>query len=366
MPTVLISRCMEARMSEKVTLSKQNRIPGIDFIRIVCAIGIIIHHYSCHSVGSYKPLTVYANGNAGFIVVQVFFMVSGLVLYHNYPKVERPGVFYYKRFISMFPAFYLAFAAFYMDNVFRTGKVFYLGHPLKLLETLIGMDGYLYYRDPGNYYILGEWFLGAIIILYLLYPMLAWLIDKSMPVAVILVAGLYLFFLSTDFWVIAHERNMISCLLAFFIGIVFGKYKALFLEKRYVWLGALVVAVVVANVPLPGKENLWMHVMSASSFLVLQRIGSFVERITVKGKSVGASVCAELGGLGYCIFLLQHQLIVRMQAVYNPVKPLGIWLWMLVTTIVVVIYAKCLSVVTNALTTSRPVKWLEGRMIRKG
>lgn len=41
-----------------------------------------------------------------------------------------------------------------------------------MLLSLLGMDGYFQYRGP-NYYLIGEWFFGAIVFLYILYPLFA-------------------------------------------------------------------------------------------------------------------------------------------------------------------------------------------------
>lgn len=75
----------------------KEKILGIEFVRAVCAIGIIIYHYFCHSVGDFKFLFKTANSDWGSMFVTAFFVISGAVLYYNYPKVESLRVFYYKR-----------------------------------------------------------------------------------------------------------------------------------------------------------------------------------------------------------------------------------------------------------------------------
>ena len=150
---------------------KPSRIPAIAFIRAICAIGIIAFHVSCYTAPeAVKLLHTYANGNWGSIFVGIFFLISGGVLYLNYPSAANLKSFYYKRWKAIFPMFYVTWLYYYLNAVIAAGTPFYNGSPWTLLLTAVGLDGYLAYRIPG-YYIVGEWFLGAIVLLYCLYPL---------------------------------------------------------------------------------------------------------------------------------------------------------------------------------------------------
>lgn len=59
------------------------RLPGIDFTRIVCAIGIIMFHFACHSNCDYKILFYTKNGGYGSILVATFFVISGCTIYYR-------------------------------------------------------------------------------------------------------------------------------------------------------------------------------------------------------------------------------------------------------------------------------------------
>ena len=61
------------------------KIKSFNFIKSICAIGIIIFHFSCYLVNTkFKPFYYFHNGNWGSTFVTVFFIVSGALLYHNY------------------------------------------------------------------------------------------------------------------------------------------------------------------------------------------------------------------------------------------------------------------------------------------
>ena len=157
---------------------KNERILGIEFTRALCAIGIIIYHYFGLSAGTFKFLYTTANDDWGNMFVTTFFCISGAVLYYNYPKVNSYKTFYFKRWKSIFPAFYLAYLLFYAFTSFQQHNLFYAGNPIKFIFTILGLDGFFLYRI-GTYYQVGEWFLGAIILLYVLYPFLSICFNKN-------------------------------------------------------------------------------------------------------------------------------------------------------------------------------------------
>ena len=104
------------------------------------------------------------------------------------------------------------------------------GHWIKFIYTIIGLDGYLYYRIK-TYFILGEWFLGAIIIIYILYPLLLMLIYKKILLFyLILIFGYYLM-LQTNLFIMKNEINIITCISSFYFGIITIKYKKIFMDK---------------------------------------------------------------------------------------------------------------------------------------
>lgn len=139
----------------------KKHIYEIDFLRTICCIGIVIYHFACHTNSNLSILTNTSNSNVGSIIVTVFFMISGFSLYHNNKEISSLKTFYWKRFKSIFPSFWLCWFIFYVINVIKVRTPFYAGNPLKLLLTLIGQDGYTQQRIV-NYYTVGEWFFRGI------------------------------------------------------------------------------------------------------------------------------------------------------------------------------------------------------------
>ena len=184
------------RNKEYNFINEKKRIKGIIFTRACCCIGIIIFHYFSYSKGNFKFLYNTANSSFGFLFVTSFFCLSGAVLYYNHGKIKSIKIFYYKRWKSIFPSYYLCYIYFYFKYAMRFRKLFFKGHWSKLFLTLIGLDGYLFYFKFKTYYLIGEWFLGAIIILYIIYPLLSWLMHKNIIIFNSIIIILYFLMLS--------------------------------------------------------------------------------------------------------------------------------------------------------------------------
>jgi peptidoglycan/LPS O-acetylase OafA/YrhL len=114
-------------MSQTVRLSStKNRLYSFDFLRVLCAIGIIVFHFSCEldKTVDNKVLYFYANGSWGNTIVNVFFLISGAMLYYNNSEIKSLKTFYYKRIKSIFPMFYIAFILFYLLSAIKSKNVF--------------------------------------------------------------------------------------------------------------------------------------------------------------------------------------------------------------------------------------------------
>lgn len=335
--------------------TKGGRLLECDFIRAVCAIGIILYHCACYSAAeNYYFLPPLSNGNWGNTLVTIFFVLSGAMLYRNNQKIDSLGRFFYKRWKSLFPMFYIAFLGFYLLNVVRLGSFFYAGDPKLLLLSLIGMDGYLAGVIP-NYYILGEWFLGAIIILYLLYPVVLWVFKRFDWVLTILLIALFLFQAHTDIFFIDGFTNIISCLVSFEIGMLIMKYQLW--ENKIVVVLSFVGTVIMACIKLPFNQSLASHILGICLFFVLFYAGKIMKVGPVR-KAV-----TIVSDLSYPIFLLQHLVIWHVLSRINPVTTWKVFIVEIGIIGIVIVGAKLLQLVSNFILKSKPYKKLEGSLI---
>ena len=276
------------------------------------------------------------------------------MLYYNNPTISSLKSFYYKRFKSIFPMFYIAFFIMYMIKAIYTHDFLYGGNPVKLLLTLFGLDGYFLYLIP-NYYLIGEWFLGAIVLLYAIYPVLLKAFNKSVRITTLLAFGLYATVFIPDLYKIDARCNLFSCLISFVLGMVLMKYRSIWHKKAVVFLVSLFVSVVIIFVKIDFiHENICNHLLAFSLFFVLSYIGELI----MKNK-VCLKVFGELSGLSYAIFLIQHIVINFALKFYMPTNDLLAVCLLLAIIAITIVFAKLLTLVNNKLLKSPIIKKLD-------
>lgn len=114
----------------------------------------------------------------GMLGVGMFVIVSGYALMISTERQQSLLYFAKKRFLAIFPLFWTAYILTVMSSYLYYGALPHHANPWTLLLSFIGMDGFLRYRIE-NYYLVGEWFIGMILILYTMFPILKWMILKN-------------------------------------------------------------------------------------------------------------------------------------------------------------------------------------------
>ena len=268
----------------------------------------------CAHWGGYSFLWL-GNTNAkwGLVAVTVFFMLSGCLLYYNHDEVHKDEVkeFYKKRWKQIFPSFYLAYVFVLLIQIFRHGNEQFAGkRPWTFIFTLTGMDGYLTAAIP-NYYILGEWFLGAIIILYIIYPLLCKLVNLAPIIFAVIASALFL--VTFNFEMLNQEsfRNIFACIFSFAVGIYVMKYR-LYRSKAFNWF-CLASFITIAFLPININENILNHVEGILLFFGLFAIGSII-----MNGGICSRIIAFISGISYEIFLLQHAAVSMTIKVISP------------------------------------------------
>lgn len=349
---------------------KNERILSFDFIRAVSALLIVFYHMLrlFESVPAWNHFPVpsgYVNGDWGHgAVVPVFFMLSGAALVLTYPSLSRKDLksFYFKRWKSLFPAFYLVWFIYYMKTALINGNPLFMGYPQWFLPTVFGMDGYTLYLHE-NYYMVGEWFLGAIILLYLLYPILLFFYRKLFWISSAVIVALFLLTIRFNPFMIALSDNLIVCLLPFWCGMAYMKIRPKLKPSLIKSLPALALFLVLLLVPLNTNQTLVMTLAGILFFLFLDGFGTTVMRFRpVRFFFQG------IGSLSYEIFLVHHQLLFTLGAylmgyLYANFTVGGQILFYILLIPAVLLFAKAVSLLIKAFTGTKLFKKIEGHFV---
>lgn len=310
-------------------VSKLSRIFAFDVIRVLAMFWVVTYHFGCeYSFGPFAPIVnffcVTPNFDFGNVAVTMFLVLSGALLYRKYGNgnVGKLSSFYIKRAKTIYPPFWianlyilLAMARHWMAD----GSPFFAGNPLKLLLTVVGFDGYVNLFGFENYYFCGEWFVGAIVLLYLLFPFLAWVYAKCrIALLIVLVVCYGLQFALPNSWNLEISAFPATLILKFVLGFLLMDLLPKLRSSSIKWI-SLAVFLGLCLFNLPGgfyKNDLLGSVAGIAAFHAVINFGGNLKESSLVGK-----VIAKLAPLTYCVFLLQHVCINWLQIAF--VKLLG-------------------------------------------
>lgn len=245
------------------------------------------------------PLGIYL-GDFGS---SLFFIVSGASLALTVPVDQSPVQFYKKRARAVYPLFWLAwFVVFAFRFVTKPGS-FGGAKTVTLVLTALGLDNFAVAAGwvGMDFACVGEWFLGSILFLYALFPLLQRAMRKHLVLtwAVTLAVCIPVHLMGWDARLVAVH------IPEFLFGMTFltlGK------KAQYLLAPVLLLAGAAAQ-RLDGKIT--CALVSMAVFILLALAAPLLER------PWPCAVGARLAKISYAVFLVHHVLIQDMAAHFD-------------------------------------------------
>jgi peptidoglycan/LPS O-acetylase OafA/YrhL len=175
----------------------------------------------------------------------LFFFVSGFVLYYNYGSIETKDMvtFFKNRLIRIYPLYWLSIIAVLLLQAFHIEMFdIFWASPGDLLIQIIGLQGILAPRFVDRPPTL--WFVGVILIFYLLFPLMIYLSNKGVNIIaasffiLLPLIALRIAFGMVDFFFFLFYAIFVA-------GIVASRYDAMHRytpQLRFLCLGAVLFA----------------------------------------------------------------------------------------------------------------------------
>lgn len=286
---------------------QKQKVFGLDFIRAISIMLIVIYHFGAVLI-RYKinsPLSTrwaYSNGDLSTIGVSLFFILSGAALMFNYSEGLTLKKYFSKRFLSIYPMFWIAYTAAFLYQFYINKSIPHLPN-INFLLTIVGMDGYMNYRFS-TYYILGEWFLGCIILLYVIFPLLRKLAVKTPIIFPLFSLVLYVVFIETYMFEMPVTTNFISRIPEMLFGMYFVRF-----TKRLKWWHVVLVGGIFLLL-LTVKLNVdYVYKVSITGAVVFTGLFYLGEKTTSALLKDSVNFISKYS---YAIFLTHHVIIVRI------------------------------------------------------
>lgn len=152
----------------------------------------------------------------GYGGVDIFFFLSGLGLFFSFKKEQNLAVFYKKRFIRIFPTYF----------VIVLFSMILLGS-FNLIQFLVNISTIGYWINQSYF----EWYIPSLVLFYLLFPLLYKLVNRNILsfLIIILLVTLTLIFIRIYFDLNGMLMLFITRIPIFSLGILFGKWTS---EKK--------------------------------------------------------------------------------------------------------------------------------------
>ena len=286
------------------------RIDGLTFVRVICTLGIIAYHASSmfasgSSDGFFDELVQHSWGN---ILVTAFFALSGVGIYLNNHSGFSALKFYKKRISNIFISFWLVWGFMYLVSAILSKSIFYAGKPFSIMLSIMALDGYV----GGAYYFIGEWFLGALVILYLLYPALNVFILKAKWKTSILIGLCYLICIKMPNYDLGFH-NIITCLVSFWTGMLIGSYIETLKENWIVLLFVVDLFWHLYTSKFQLHPTTWSVAIGLSFFIITLIVGEFV----VPKSKILLRIVNFIGGISYQMFLLHHLILNKLSGIMS-------------------------------------------------
>lgn len=308
-------------MSEKKTKSKnKKRIISIDFLRIFGVSLIVFFHafdkrwFSDYEVlvSLFPPIKLF-----GFIGTVLFIMVSGFSLTYTYRNtalsLRSLKGYFVKRAVRIFPLYWTSMSFIFMYNVFQK-KIPERIPIFSYLLSVLALDGFLFSFFKFRALVYVNWFIGFILVLYILFPLVMFLFKKLEGYKV-LVTTFVISIITLDVFKgklggITYRIPFVR-LFEFSLGMLLGLYyqKA----RRYVSFKNFIITLICASIILRilqlAKPFRGLYILLGISFFLLFFTFPF-DNLSERVKNIITALAKK----SYGIFLVHHFILNNLSS----------------------------------------------------
>jgi exopolysaccharide production protein ExoZ len=240
-----------------------NRLPFLDYLRGLAALGIMIYHYLVWTLGKFSSDSFM--GRYGIYGVSIFYILSGLTLYHVYQvKFQFTKVdlldFFKKRFFRIFPLLWLII----LVSIFLDKKT---PHLITILLNLSGTFGLI---NWDGYIGTGVWSIGNELVFYLFFPILILLSKKAKSAFFLLSLSLFWIYLNFAFNILDPNKTII----------VQWRNYVNPLNQAFLFLGGFLIGFLFQNITIKKNILLFLFVLGTTIFIFYPVSGPTIYLVT--------------------------------------------------------------------------------------
>lgn len=228
-----------------------NRLLSLDYLRGLAALGIMVFHFGMWRFGFFKAGDFL--GKVGIYGVSVFYVLSGLTLFHvYYDKIGKPSGagltdFFIKRLFRIFPLLWLlSIITLLIGGTDETS-----------LQTIVlnftGLFGLVHWD---KYVCYGAWSIGNELVFYLFFPVLIFLSKQSKISLFMFVAALLAIY---AWFAFVYTGN--KTIFEFWVSYINP------LNQVFLFAGGFCIGLLTRNITLPRAVGISLAAFSFAAFI---------------------------------------------------------------------------------------------------
>jgi len=283
----------------------------LDRLRIFAILLVFFYHYIIIT-GKQGFFLHHANGDWGHVGTTLFFLISGNCLARIYGENMDWKVFYKKRWLSIFPAFYLTYILVFLGHTLILHNDLILGRPLWwFIYTLLGIDHYIGFIGITSFALVGEWYTTMIVGIYIIFPLLQFMYRKNKLISSLVVATVFLLNMHFTWTGFPDEVHLITCATIFWIGMMSHHFEKQLENLPWLaWFTLLAILCVFLFVEVSLPYLYRKCSVPLLIFVLFMRTEPFWKPTS------DSPVLAYLCKIEYAVYLCHHSVLYVMQSLY--------------------------------------------------
>ena len=323
-----------------------NRDSSIDTLRVLACLLVILSHYSYTYEGSvHLNIAGIFGGLTGRLGVSLFFAISGYLASISLQRLDSLIQFYATKFIRIVIPWFISYWVLtfiiicigFISPVYNVDVPFYkvIFQNGSLFESILFMVPYETYLAAKfynfEYLFIGEWFLGTLVIMYIIAPFIKKGLSKS-----VFTTSIGVIAISIGSYMLLHHLGdyvwwlWVTRLPEFVLGMILYQYKEVLIQKKIIY-GCLAIGLAgfIVNYQFNQDTHILWRIISLNplSFLVTMPSIYFLFILIRRVQRIpGIEYINKLAVIGYAIMLIQHVVIylVMHHVPINQVSRYGI------------------------------------------
>ena len=252
-----------------------DRLHSLDYLRGIAALGIMLFHYFGRFYNEFTADSVM--GRIGVYGVSIFYVLSGLTLYHVYFNKMKPSRndlidFFIKRAFRIFPLLWLVIAFTFFEFIKKPGFVTVFLN-LSGLFGIVQWDAYI-----GE----GVWSIGNELVFYLFFPLFVFFSKRESKNYLIFISvlllGIYLYFA----FIKLNTRQTLGHQWSLYINP---------LNQVFLFLGGYLIGYLFSHSQLSRSINLLLLISSVLVFFLYPADGDSITLVTGINRIIFTCLC---------------------------------------------------------------------------